>query len=183
MREKLARSRSTRSEDYEGAEILVLENDKMRVTLVPEKGSDIVEISHKSREEVNLLFRSPMGFHRLGTIVPSIGTADSGFMDYYEGGWQDLVPSTGFASTHRGASWGLHGETSLLSWKAEIRDEAESAKVILTTDCVRYPLRIVKEISLKEGEATLRVSEDAINDLVRQGQDLLDQSAKLAAAT
>jgi hypothetical protein len=33
------------------------------------------------------------------------------------------------------------------------------------------------------GGGEFEVSEDAINNLVRQGQDLLDQSAKLAAAT
>ncbi len=161
--ESVARSRFTRSSEYKGAELLVLENDKMSVTIVPEKGSDIVRISHKSRKDVNLLFKSPMGFHRLGSVVPSIGTADSGFMDYYEGGWQDLIPNTGFASTHRGASWGLHGETALLPWTAERRDDGDVATVRLTTDCVRYPIRVVKDITLRDGEGTLRVGEDAIN--------------------
>ena len=160
---RVARSRFARNRDYRGAELLILENDKMRATIVPEKGSDIVGISHKSRKDVNLLFKSPMGFHKLGSVVPSIGTADSGFMDYYEGGWQDLLPNTGFASTHRGASWGLHGETALLPWTAERMDDGDVAMVRLTTDCVRYPMRVIKDVTLREGEATLRVSEDAIN--------------------
>ena len=113
----MAPTRIVREEKYGGAEVAVLENEQLRVKVVPEKGSDIVEIVYKKRG-LNLLYESPIGFRRFGSISPSVGTGDSSFLDYYEGGSQDIVPNPGLISSNRGASWGMHGESSLLPWRA-----------------------------------------------------------------
>ena len=158
----MAFTRVAREERYWGAEVATLENEHLRVKVVPEKGSDIVEIVYK-KKNLNLLYESPIGFHRFGTVSPPLATNDSGFMDYYEGGWQDIVPNPGLSSSNRGASWGLHGESSLLPWRASIADEGDTAKLRLSTTLVRYPLRIDKTLSLREGSPTLFVEESVAN--------------------
>ncbi len=159
---RLASTKVAREEKYWGAEVATLENEHLRVKVVPEKGSDVVEIVYKKRG-YNLLYESPIGFRRFGSLSPPVGTGDSGFMDYYEGGWQDIVPSPGLASSNRGASWGLHGESSLMPWRAAVSDEGETARLRVSTSLVRYPFHVDKMLSLAEGSRVLMVDETVTN--------------------
>ena len=158
----MASTRVVREEKYGGAEVVVLENEHLRVKVVPEKGSDIVEIVYK-KKGLNLLYESPIGFRRFGSISPSIGTGDSSFLDYYEGGWQDIVPNPGLISSNKGASWGMHGESSLLPWSAAIADEGEDARLEVSTPLMRYPMRIDKVLSLAHDSSVLKVDETLTN--------------------
>jgi len=158
----MASTRIVREERYWGAEVAVLENEHLRVKVVPEKGSDIVEIVDKKRG-LNLLYESPIGFRRFGSLSPALATSDSGFIDYYEGGWQDVLPNPGLASSNRGASWGLHGESSLLPWRAAVADDGETAHLKVSTALIRYPLQIDKTLTLAEGSSTLKVDEVVTN--------------------
>jgi hypothetical protein len=158
----MASTKVVREEKYGGADVAVLENELLRVKVVPEKGSDIVEIVHKKRN-LNLLYESPIGFRRFGSISPSIGTPDSSFLDYYEGGWQDIIPNPGLVSSNRGASWGMHGESSLLPWSAAIADDGDTARLDVSTALMRFPMRIDKRITLEEGSSVLKIDEIATN--------------------
>jgi hypothetical protein len=99
----LASTRIAAEVKYAGAQVAVLENENIRVKVVPEKGSDIVEIVYKKRN-LNLLYESPIGFRRFGTLSAPSVTGDSSFLDFYEGGWQDIVPNPGLVSSNRGAT-------------------------------------------------------------------------------
>ena len=167
----MASTRIAREEKYWGAEVATLENEHLSVKVVPEKGSDITEIVLKKRG-LNLLYESPIGFHRFGTLSPPMATSDSGFMDYYEGGWQDIVPNPGLSSSNRGAAWGLHGESSLLPWRAAVTDEGDVAKLRVSTTLIRYPLHVDKTLSLPEGSSVLKIEESVTN--------LADQEVELA---
>jgi hypothetical protein len=159
---RLAFTRFVREDRYWGAEVAVLENEHLRVKVVPEKGSDIVEIVYKKRE-LNLLYESPIGFRRFGSVSPSLATRESGFTDFYEGGWQDILPNPGLGSSNRGASWGLHGESSLIPWRAVIADEEDKACLNVSASLVRYPLRVDKTLTLAEGSFVLKVDEVVTN--------------------
>jgi len=154
----LASTRFVVEEKYAGAQVAVLENEHLRVKVVPEKGSDIVEIFHKKRN-LNLLYESPIGFRRFGSVSAPSMTADSSFLDFYEGGWQDIVPNPGLVSSNRGASWGMHGESSLVPWRAAVADKGEDAHLDLSTSLMRYPLRLEKTLTLAEGSSVLRIDE------------------------
>jgi Domain of unknown function (DUF4432) len=158
----LASTRFIREDKYAGAEVAVLENEELKVKVVPEKGSDIVEIIYKKRE-LNLLYESPIGFRRFGSVSPPIGTGDSSFMDFYEGGWQDILPNPGLTSSNKGASWGMHGESSLIPWRATVADEGDSARLKVSTSLMRYPLRIEKTVALAEGSSVLKIDEVVTN--------------------
>ena len=68
----MASTRIAAEVKYAGAQVAVLENENIRVKVVPEKGSDIVEIVYKKRN-LNLLYESPIGFRRFGTLsAPSV---------------------------------------------------------------------------------------------------------------
>jgi hypothetical protein len=162
VRCSLASTKVVRDEKYSGAEVAVLENQDLKVKIIPEKGSDIVEVVHKGKN-LNLLYESPMGFRRFGSISPPIGTNDSGFMDFYEGGWQDIVPNPGLVTTHKLASWGLHGESALLPWRAQIDDVGEVARLKMSVQLMRYPFRVEKTVALAEGESVVRVDETVTN--------------------
>ena len=123
----MASTRIAAEEKYAGAQVAVLENENLKVKVVPEKGSDIVEIVYKKRN-LNLLYESPVGFRRFGTVSAPSVTGDSSFLDFYEGGWQDIVPNPGLVSSNRGASWGMHGESSLLPWSAEPSPTKETGR-------------------------------------------------------
>ncbi len=158
----MASTKIAREEKYWGAEVATLENEQLRVKVVPEKGSDIVEIIQKKRG-MNLLHETPIGFRRFGSVSPPLGTSDAGFMDFYEGGWQDIVPSPGMSGTYKGASWGLHGESSLLPWRAAVADEGDTAKLKVSTSLMRFPFHIDKTVSLTEGSSALRIDETVTN--------------------
>ncbi|MDA4114173.1 MAG: DUF4432 family protein [Thaumarchaeota archaeon] len=158
----MASTRFVHEDRYAGAVVAVLENEHLRVKVIPEKGSDIVEIVHKKRR-LNLLYESPMGFRRFGSVSPPIGTSDSSFSDFYEGGWQDILPNPGLTSSNKGASWGLHGESSLLPWSASAADGGDSARLKISTNLMRYPLRIEKTLTLAEGSSVLKVDELVTN--------------------
>jgi galactose mutarotase-like enzyme len=158
----MARSRFEISDRYPEARLLVLENDQLKLVLIPEKGSDMVEIVDK-RTGHNLLFASPFGFRSYSGVSALPPTSDASFLDHYEGGWQDILPNPGYASTHRGASWGLHGETSLLPWEIRVLDESNNAIVELSVMCVRYPIRIRKRIELSQNDSRFCIHEEASN--------------------
>jgi galactose mutarotase-like enzyme len=158
----LASTRFVREDRYWGAEVAVLENEHLRVKVVPEKGADIAEVYYKKRG-LNLLYQSPIGFRKFGAVSVPIGTGDSSFLDFYEGGWQDILPNPGLVSSNKGASWGMHGESSLLPWRASIADEGETARLNVSTELMRYPFRVDKTVSLAEGSPTLRVDETVTN--------------------
>lgn len=155
-------SKVARDKAYSNAETVVLDNSSILVKLIPEKGSDVVEILDKSKG-VNLLYRSPLPFRLFGSLSPPLGTDDSAFLDYYEGGWQDVLPNPGAASSYKGARWGLHGESALLPWGFELEETGEVSAVRLSTDLVRFPLRVDKRLSLREDEPVLRVEWEVEN--------------------
>src|SRR5215510_1255037 len=89
----------------EGHRCIALENEKLRVTIIADKGTDIYEFLYKPRD---------VGAH----------------MDYYEGGWQELFPNCGGLSLHQGAEIGQHGEVLLLPWSYTItRDDPDEIEV------------------------------------------------------
>ena len=85
-------------------------------------------------------------------------TADSSFLDFYEGGWQDISPTPG-SSPRTGAHHG--GCTGRAGWcpGARRRRRWGQRTLNLSTNLMRYPLRIEKTLTLTEGSSVLRVDE------------------------
>src|SRR5215470_3134938 len=134
-----------------GFEALILENRWLRVTLLPEKGSDILEFVYKPLD-IDVLWRAPVGFWQQHTLYPADLTTRGAFIDYYPGGWQEILPNGGPPSRHRGAHFDEHGETPLLPWSWQLIEDSQARVAVrLTTHCLRLPLAVEKVISLGEG--------------------------------
>ncbi|MDA4114701.1 MAG: DUF4432 family protein [Thaumarchaeota archaeon] len=149
---------------YRGMKTLILENQLIRMVVLVDKGSDVTELVYKPRG-VDVLWHSPTGHRSPSGTGGLIGTPDSGFMDCYGGGWQDLLPTIGSGPVElHGATFGLHGETGVLPWKARVDDEeGETVRAVLSVKGRRYPYLLEKTITLREGESRIRISEKLTN--------------------
>ncbi|MSS73596.1 MAG: aldose 1-epimerase [Candidatus Latescibacteria bacterium] len=149
---------------YRGLQTVILENELLRVTILADKGTDIVEFLHKPTD-TDFLLRLWQGVRdprrMVLTSVPENGT----FLDYYSGGWQDILPNLGNACTHRGAHFGLHGEVSLIPWDYEVvRDDAEEIAVRFRVKTYRTPFSVEKTLSMRSGRAVLDIHEKITNE-------------------
>lgn len=146
----------------EGYRCLSLENEKLRVVIIADKGTDIYELLYKPKD-LDFLWRSSTGLR--ARYVPTTAQASGAFMDYYEGGWQELFPNCGAPSVHQGAEVGQHGEVALLPWRYVItKDEPDEIEVSFSVRTVRTPFHLVKTISLRRNEAVLRIRERVTNE-------------------
>jgi uncharacterized protein DUF4432 len=160
-----ARKHGCRLAVYEqrGMRHVVLENRTMRVTVVPEKGSDIVEFRLKSLD-LDVMWTSPIGMQDPRTTFPSSNAAGP-MMDFYEGGWQEIFPSGGPGSTHLGAEWGQHGESTTLPWEMRVAvDQPDHVAISLRLRLLRYPLVLQKTLHLRGERAVLEIDETLTNE-------------------
>lgn len=146
-----------------GWKLLVMENELLRVTVLPEKGSDIWEFLHKPTD-TDFIWRTPQGLCDRGLYIPTKATAEGSFMDFYEGGWQEIAPSGGEGCVHRGAEYGLHGEVWGLPWECVIEEDSPGL-VSATLKCrlMKVPLVIEKRLTMRSGEAVLHIDETITN--------------------
>lgn len=148
---------------YRGLRTVVLENEYLRAIILADKGADVASLAHKPTD-TEFLFRSPWGVRDPSTHVPSDGNGIAAFLDYYEGGWQTVVPNFGFPATHKDASFGLHGESATTPWDAQVLEEGpERAIVQLRVRLVRSPFVVVKQLSLEAASPTMVMTETLHN--------------------
>ena len=166
MADRLPRNHGVRiSADwtYLGMRTIVIENELLRVTVLPEKGSDIVEFRYKPLD-LDFLLATPGGMRRAEAYPPSAPTPTA-FLDYYSGGWNEILPSGGVGASYQGAVLGQHGESSLIAWEYTfLLDAPEGVAVRLWARLLRTPLFIEKTLSLKPGRAVLEISETLTNE-------------------
>jgi len=143
---------------------LVLENRQLRLVSLLDKGSDIMELVYKPLD-VDVIFHAPTGYRKPGALTGTSSRSDGEFMEYYGGGWQDILPFAGNETIkHRFGEWGMHGETPLLPWNATIENESASEVTAkLTVNIPRYPFRVEKWITLNDNSATLKIHEKLVN--------------------
>ncbi|MFI6604261.1 DUF4432 family protein [Nonomuraea sp. NPDC050536] len=143
---------------------VVLENDKLRVTVLPEKGGDVVEFLHKPTD-TDFVWLSPQGLRNPRDHF--LGAADdvAQFIDHYEGGWQEIFPSGGAPSVYRGARLAQHGEVAGLPWDCQVvSDTEDEVAVRLTVRTRRLPYRVERTLRLVYGAAALEVESRATNE-------------------
>lgn len=149
---------------YSGYRCVALENEKLRVSVLADKGTDIYEFLYKPRD-VDFLWRSWLGIRARLHFLPTSPRSAGAHGDYYGGGWQEMFPNCGGPSVHQGAELGQHGEVLLLPWDYVIEvDEPELIQVRFRVRTVRTPFHLVKTMSLGREEAVLRIHERITNE-------------------
>lgn len=149
---------------WRGHQLVVMENEVIRVSVVPTKGADVVELRHKP-SDVDFLWHSPHPLLPPGLHMPAAPTPVGAFFDQYHGGWQESLPSGNGASEHAGAHLGLHGEVATLPWDVRVeKDDPESVSVRFSVLGRRTPLRLLRTMSLRSASPTLLIDEEVINE-------------------
>ncbi|MFI6908442.1 DUF4432 family protein [Nonomuraea sp. NPDC050394] len=143
---------------------VTLENELLRVTVLPGKGGDVVEFLHKPTD-TDFVWLSPQGLRPPAAHLQGAADDVAQFIDHYEGGWQEIFPSGGAPSLYRGARLAQHGEVSGLPWEcAVVADTPERVSVRLGVRTRRLPYRLERTLTLAAGSAALEVEGRASND-------------------
>jgi hypothetical protein len=147
---------------YEGYRCVALENEKLRVTVVADKGTDIIEFLYKPKD-IDFMWRTREGLRP--AYLPQHIRQSGTFMDNYAGGWQEMFPNCGSPSQYRGAEIGQHGEVASLPWRYTIiKDQPDEIIVRFEVRTVRTPFHLAKTLSLKRHEGVLRIHEKVTNE-------------------
>jgi uncharacterized protein DUF4432 len=145
-----------------GHRALYLENDVLKITVLPDKGADLYAIVHKP-SGIDFLWKNPVGLAPPGS-PPQEGSGDLEFLWNYEGAWQELFPNCGAAVDYRGKRIPFHGEVALLPWSDEIltqNDDEVSIRLSIATR--QSTFRLERVMRLRQGEAILTLEETVTN--------------------
>ena len=131
---------------HRGQTHLCLENELLRVTMIPDKGSDITEILFKPKD-INFMWRAPGGGVReTGKLIPTKQSILGNNLDYYEGGWHESFPGGG-PYEKGGMQQGLHGEACLIPWHFRVlEDTTKQISVLFWCEMIRFPAKLEKTI-------------------------------------
>ncbi|MFG1697738.1 DUF4432 family protein [Nonomuraea sp. NPDC049309] len=152
----------------EGMRAVTLENERLRVTVLPGKGGDVIEFLHKPTD-TDLVWLTPRGLRDPREHFQGAPDDVAPFADYYEGGWQDIFPNGGAPSEYRGARLAQHGEVAALPWACEVvADTPEEVAVRLSVRTRRLPYRMEKVLRLRYGAAALEIEASATNESGRR---------------
>ena len=148
---------------YNGMRTLILENELLRVTVLVDKGSDIVEFRYKPRD-LDFLYLAPSGIRNPTQTLASAAT-NAPYLDYFSGGWNEILPNGGPSVNYRGAELGQHGEVSLLAWEYSVTEDTPArVSVKMWVRALRTPFLLEKTLSLEAGKAALFISERLTNE-------------------
>lgn len=174
---------------YKGMRVGWMENDLIRVGILLDKGADVFEFTFKPRD-LDFLWQSPIAFRP--PFVATSALPEGAFHDYFYGGWQEVLPSAGWAQEpYLGASQGLHGEVSLLPFDADrIEDTPERVAMRTRVRLYRSPLTLERVMSLERGKPCLFIHERLENESASEfavmwghhpalGEPFLDDSCRV----
>lgn len=147
-----------------GLPLMVLENERLRVSVLLGRGADVHELLYKPKD-LSVLAYDPVGAESPLRRLASVPGDHGPFLDLYGGGWQEVLPAGGAPSRHQGAVHGQHGEASLLPWEGRIVEDTEdrvAAEVWVRPP--RTPLLLRKTLALNRGDSCVYVQEALVNE-------------------
>lgn len=141
---------------------IVIENDRLRLTILVGRGADVVECLYK-RKDLDLVWLTQWGIPTKQVPANYPPNVDS-FLDGYPGGWQSIFPNGGAPSTVDGVEFAQHDEIALLPWDHEVIEESSEMVAVRCTVLTRKTkFRISKTFTLKAGTSTVSVQEEIEN--------------------
>src|ERR671917_2368033 len=114
--------------EYAGMRAVFLENEKLRVGVLADKGSDVIEFNYKPRD-MDFVWLTAGGVRNPTSYLSTSPDYLATFLDSYPGGWQEIFPNGGTPSSYLGARFGQHGEVSNLPWDYEITQKGLGLRV------------------------------------------------------
>jgi galactose mutarotase-like enzyme len=97
--------------------------------------------------------------------VQGVASSWGSFLDYYEGGWQEILPNGGPGCTYKHIEFGLHGEISTIPWQYSIDvDNPTEIRVACEVRPFRTPFHLTKRLTLRSGLPVLSIDETLTNE-------------------
>ena len=149
---------------FRGMRAAILENELLRVVILLDKGAEIVEFRYKPLD-LDPLLRMPGELRNPSQGRASIEGSGGTYLDYYAGGWQEVLPNGGGPVTYKGADYGQHGEVALMAWSSEVIDDGpEYVSLRCSVRALRTPLLLQRTMTLKRNQAVLFLDEQLTNE-------------------
>ena len=148
---------------YKGMHVAFMENEQVRVGILLDKGADVFEFTFKPRD-IDFMWQSPIEMRK--PFVATSVLPEGAFHDYFYGGWQEVLPSAGWASEpYLGTYQGLHGEASLLPFEAAVLEDTPDSVALRTrVRLYRSPLALERTMSIQRDKAALFIRERLVNE-------------------
>jgi galactose mutarotase-like enzyme len=147
-----------------GLKAVIMENDLMAVTILPDKGAEISALYYKSKD-INVLWKAPWKVKEPG--IGNLVSPDSAtvWLEHYGGGWQEIFPNAGDECTYKGVRLNFHGEASLLPWSYEVIEQSSHrVSVRFSVTLFRSPFTLIRTMSLEHDRAILKLDEIVTNE-------------------
>lgn len=187
--EHMQKKRCSYTEDTPyGVKTVYLENDLLRVGILPEKGADIFEFFYK-QVPTEFMMRTGEGLKAFeGRDFKHYPLKH--YAEIYIGGWQDILPNRA-QWDHGSVGQTEEGESVGISWDYEvIVEEDKSVCLWCCAQLPNTPFLVEKRIELRDGAAAFTIKEQVTNvgtDTVRFtwthhpafGGDFLDERVEV----
>lgn len=159
----LNRCRISDKWQYNGMQVVWLENDLIRIGVLVGRGADVFEFRYKPGD-VNFLLRLPGEIKNPGKVFAQRRDTTNQMEDYYYGGWQETLPNSA-PFNYRGASLGQHGEVWGIPWDYSIvTNSPKEVAVKCRTRPMRTPLLVEKTLTITKGSPELKVHSSVTNE-------------------
>jgi hypothetical protein len=150
--------------EYMGFRSIILENELLRVLVMYEKGTDIVEFVYKPKD-IDFMWRSPAEVSANKKNLITKEHPAGAFLDEYEGGWQELLPNINNPTNYKGASLGFHGEAYLRAWDYRVLvDTVKEVKIRFSVRLNRAPFFVTKTVTIKSYAPAIEFEESILNE-------------------
>jgi galactose mutarotase-like enzyme len=142
-------ARLVRGWSVAGFDAWILENRRLRVTIVPELGGKVLELIDKEADR-DLLWHNPR-------TPPRKAPFGAHFDDWWTGGWDEIFPTGDIARLH-GEPLPYMGELWSVPWDAaSVPGEPGVAAMTATGVGTIAPARLERTLELRDDEPALRV--------------------------
>lgn len=149
---------------YKDLRVAILENEFIKISVLIDKGTDIFEFLYKPKD-IDFMWLSPWGITNPLKFVPTVTSKFGNFLDYYEGGWQEVIPNFGPAVNYKDTELGNHGEVCLIPWDYQIiEDNPSKISIKFMVRTYRTPFYIEKTLTLLSNDPKLYIQERLKNE-------------------
>lgn len=148
---------------YFGMRVVVVENEKVRISILADKGTEIFEYAYKPMD-LDFMWLSANGVQNPNQYLPTSPDPISSFIDYYPGGWQEVFPNGGPTSRYKDAEYGQHGEVAHMPWDYAIEEDTDERVVVrFRVRTKKAPYELTKRMTLSKGSTALVIDETLEN--------------------
>lgn len=137
-----------------GKRLLLLENEMLRVTILPDNGCDIADFNYKPTD-LSFLWRTRQGISSVFDHHPHYSDR---FNQTYHGGWFEAFPNVGLACNYQGFSFEPYDEVKYLSWNMQVmKDDPHEVIIRFSVSTLKTPFLVQKTIRLRSGSPALEI--------------------------